>query len=255
MHAPPDRPTLLLTRPPREARRVAALLPGVDCLRMPLQATRLTPASALGDAATWAASAAIHIHVSRAAVAGAARIGSLGKGVHVAVGRATAQALAVRGVVCLRAAEDSEDSEGVLALPALQAVRGARIALYAAPGGRTHLQEALSARGAEVRTLWVYRRYPLRARPRAVQRLRCAAERAVLSASSVSLLEGLDLLLVERGLTTLRARPLIVASSRIAAVARDLGWRDVRIAKGASAAAFADAMRAIVHTPGAEADG
>lgn len=231
------------------------LAPDVDCLRMPLQATRLTPASTLGDLAAWAALACVHIYVSRAAVAGAARIGALREGLHVAVGRATAQALAARGVPCLRAAEDSEDSEGVLALAALQRVAGVRIAIYAAPGGRTRLQETLIARGADVRTLWVYRRYPLRARPPALRRLRSVMVRAVLSASSVSLLERLDQLLEARGLAALRTRPLIVASPRIAAVARELGWTDVHPAQGASAAAFADAMRALVHVMSAGSGG
>lgn len=241
------RPLLLSTRAPRETRALSALLaPVADCLAMPLQATKLAPRSALAQAAGWASQAEVHVYVSRSAVAGAQRLGVERRGLQVAVGRATALALAAGGPLPLHAGAGQEDSEGILALPALQQMAGLRVAIYAAPGGRTRIAEELGARGAMVRTLMVYRRYPLRARPAALRQLQAASARAVLSATSVSLLQGLDRTLLRHRLQVLRQRPLIVASARIAAAARALGWSEVCVADGASASAYALALRALL---------
>lgn len=248
------RPLLLSTRAPRETRALAALLaPAADCLAMPLQATRMAPRSALAEAASWASQAEVHVYVSRSAVAGARRLGVERRGLQVAVGRATALALAAGGPMPLHAGPGQEDSDGILALPALQQVAGLRVAIYAAPGGRTRIAEELGARGAVVRTLMVYRRYPLRARPAALRQLQAAGARAVLSATSVSLLQGLDRTLQRHRLQALRLRPLIVASPRIAAAARALGWSQVCVADGASASAFALALRALIAERGSVA--
>lgn len=219
---------------------------GCDCIRMPLQSTRSAPWSArLAAELAWAAGAALRIFVSRAAVRAASRLLPFAAtSAAIAVGAATAAALRALGQQCVQAPGGAEDSEGVLALPELQQVAGQRIAVLAAPGGRTRLVDALRARGADARAVMVYRRLPQRPRPAAVAALRLAADRVWLTASSGLLLAALDKVLIDHRLESLRARPLVVASARIAAQASALGYRDVRVARGASAAALVEALRA-----------
>lgn len=244
----PARPAVLLTRPRRESRDAARLLAahGCDGIRMPLQSTRIAPPSArLAADLAWAAGAASQVFVSRAAVRAAARLLPQASGAtRVAVGAATARALQELGLDCVQAPEGAEDSEGVLALPLLQQVRGLRIAVCAAPGGRTRLVDELRARGADARAVMVYGRLPQRPRPPALAALRAVADRAWLTASSGLLLAALDRVLIGQRLESLRARPLVVASARIADQARALGYRDVRTAHGASARALLDALGA-----------
>lgn len=78
-----------------------------------------------------------------------------------AVGAATANALQQHNIVAF--CPDDESSEGLLALPALQAVAGRQVALFCGRGGRTLLQDELQRRGAEVHRYEVYERLPLAA--------------------------------------------------------------------------------------------
>lgn len=244
-------PIVLLTRPRREARTAARALAaaGFAAIRMPLQATRRAPRSmALDTDLGWAAAATIQVFVSRAAVAAAhalARPALARATTRVAVGRATAAALNALGLTALAAPSDAEDSSGVLGLDELQRVSGKRIAIWAAPGGRELIAQTLSARGAEVRAIAVYRRLPVRPAVAAVRALRRSSA-VVLSATSAALLRELDRLLVQQRLTGLRARPLIVASARIAELATTLGFADVHIAAGASPVALIAAVRALI---------
>ncbi|MBL8245578.1 MAG: uroporphyrinogen-III synthase [Rhodanobacteraceae bacterium] len=239
---------VLLTRPRKESRETARTLAarGIGSIRMPLQATRRAPASArLAADLAFAGGASIQIFVSRAAVAAAAALAPsqlAAAGTRIAVGAATAAALERLGLSSVRTPGHAEDSEGILGLPVLQSVAGMRIAIWAAPGGRDRMATELALRGAEVRALMVYRRIPLRPRQPALRRLRLCPQAVVLSASSGLLLQALDAALARHRLTALRERPLIVASARIAALAAGLGYHDVRIARGASAQALAEAL-------------
>jgi len=79
----------------------------------------------------------------------------------IAVGGATAAALARHGIVALVPA--AESSEGILALSQLSDVVGKHILLCAGEGGRTTIAEALVARGADVQTVALYRRHAVAA--------------------------------------------------------------------------------------------
>lgn len=254
----PDAPLLLLTRPPTDARSAARWLAahGVATLCMPLQYTRRAPlTAALAADLRWAGEADIHVFVSRAAVAAAQTLAAQTLAhaqQRVAVGRATAAALTQLGLTAKCAPSGSEDSEGSLELPELQQVAGRRIALWLAPGGREHLAEQLARRGALVRSVAVYRRVDLAPRPAALATLREHADRLVLSATSALLLRRLHAVLEDANLSALRHQPLIVASARIAKTAAALGFARVLVAAGASAAAFADALKlylADLHNP------
>lgn len=248
MNHPPRHPVVLLTRPRRETRLAARALAarGIPSIRMPLQSTRRAPRSSALDADLgWAAAAAAQIFVSRAAVAAAmAAAPALVKdaSARVAVGRATVAMLERHGLTASVAPGNAEDSDGVLGLPALLEVRGKRIAIWAAPGGRERIADVLRERGADVRAIGVYRRLPCRPRTRPLRQLRLAADRVVLSATSGALLEALDGVLRRQGMTALRARPLVVASERIGERARMLGFERVAVAAGASAQALIAAL-------------
>ena len=78
----------------------------------------------------------------------------------IGVGAGTAAALRRAGIAA-PLAPTRMDSEGVLALPALQDVAGAEVGLVSAPGGRDAIAPALQARGARVLRADVYDRVPL----------------------------------------------------------------------------------------------
>lgn len=74
-----------------------------------------------------------------------------------AVGKATAAALAERGVK-VAAPDEGFNSEALLALDALQAVDGQRWLVLAGEGGRDLIARTLAERGATVRQVALYRR-------------------------------------------------------------------------------------------------
>jgi len=248
MKPEPPHPAVLLTRPRRESRATAHALAkqGIASIRLPLQATRRAPQSAaLDQDLGWAATANVHVFVSRAAVVAmlaAAPTWVVAGGALIAVGRATASALQRHGLPATSAPGHAEDSDGVLALSQLHNVQGARVAIWAAPGGRQRIAEVLVERGAAVRVIPVYRRVPQRPRPATLRQLRAAQDHCVLTATSGALLEALDRLLQRQRLLNLRERLLIVASERIAARAGALGYARVRVAAGASAQALIAAL-------------
>lgn len=77
-----------------------------------------------------------------------------------APGPGTAAVLTDLGVGDVRYPATSHDSEGLLALPALQAVRGQRFAIFRGDGGRELLGTTLVSRGATVDYVACYRRTP-----------------------------------------------------------------------------------------------
>jgi len=78
--------------------------------------------------------------------------------VTLAPGPGTAEALAAVGIAGARISATTFDSEGLLALPELADVRGKRVLILRGDGGREHLGDALTARGALVDYVACYRR-------------------------------------------------------------------------------------------------
>lgn len=149
-----------------------------------------------------------------------------------AVGKATARALEEVGLDPTLVPESSYDSEGLLALPALQDVKGWRVLIVRGNGGREHLRETLEARGASVEYLEVYRRRLPRRNP---ANLIANWDRLVdvVTVTSVQALENLFTLLGEAGAVHLRQTPLVVASQRIAARAAEMGCEQVLVSPSA----------------------
>ena len=75
-----------------------------------------------------------------------------------APGPGTAEALAAAGIADVRVPTTTYDSEGLLALPQLQAMAGRRVLVLRGDGGREVLAETLRTRGATVDCVACYRR-------------------------------------------------------------------------------------------------
>lgn len=141
-----------------------------------------------------------------------------------AVGRATARALAARALV----AEVPEDasSEGLLELLDTPSLAGARVLIVAGEGGRKTLRDALTGLGARVTEHLCYRRLPAPVGPETL-----AGVSAVLVASQDGFRLVARLWFDSGGRGDLL---VITASERIADLAAELGFSNVRVANGAA---------------------
>lgn len=175
------------------------------------------------------------VFTSPAAVRAAARLRALrprrGQA-WLAVGAGTAAALRRAGVDEV-AAPSRMDSEGLLALPALRAVRGRRIGLVTAPGGRGALAPALVRRGAEVVRADVYARTPVAPSPRSIAALASLDAQPWLALSSGEALRHVLAVLPADAAALLRRARVVAASARLADLAHAAGFDDVRIAADA----------------------
>jgi uroporphyrinogen-III synthase len=174
------------------------------------------------------------VFTSPAAVRFAARLAPLRtRAVVLAVGQGTARALRRHGIDAL--APERQDSEGLLAHPSLRELRGVRVALIGAPGGRGLLREALAARGAVLRELHVYRRVAPRLSRRHIAAVEALPRSARVLLSSAEALDNLHALLPPLAWKKLCATTAIASSERLAEVARAGGFARVRIAASALA--------------------
>ncbi len=147
----------------------------------------------------------------------------------VAIGAATAQALADKGFPAAITPAKGFDSESLLAMPAFARLKGCRVLLVRGHGGRELLAETFAARGAEVDLLEVYRRdCPTVCPPEALAELDCCRLKATLVTSAQSL-DCLMQLMSGARLAKLRSAPLIVFSERIASLAKKQGFCTTRV--------------------------
>jgi uroporphyrinogen-III synthase len=215
---------VLVTRPQAQAGRLARLIEEAGAR------VHLFPAIVVEDLAPPPALGRLHefdlaVFVSPTAVAKAMpHVPAWPAALCVAaVGGGTRRELEKRGVGDVIAPTRGADSEALLALPEMQAVRGKRIAILRGDGGRELLGETLAARGAKVDYLACYRRL----RPQPPARPWRAGE---LDAVTVSSSQGLENLFEVLDPAMLRATPLFVPHPRIAARARALAAREVVLA-------------------------
>ena len=150
------------------------------------------------------------------------------------VGAGTSLALARRGVRAM-VPEERSDSEGLIALPELASIRGQRVVLVGAPGGRDLIAPALRRRGARVQHVHVYRRE----RPRLTQRhfdaFAGARNPLITLLSSAEALVNLVALVPRALLARLRGQIVVVSSARLALAARSQGFTEIVQAKSALA--------------------
>jgi uroporphyrinogen-III synthase len=136
------------------------------------------------------------------------------------------------------------DSEGLLALPALRALRGRDVGLVTAPGGRGTITPALVRRGARVLRADVYARAPVAPSPRAVASLRALPTRPWLALSSGEALSLVLASLPADVAARLRQARVVAASARLQALARAEGMDDVVVAASARPADLVAAVQA-----------
>jgi uroporphyrinogen-III synthase len=150
-----------------------------------------------------------------------------------APGAGTAAELTAAGVERVRFPVHGAGSEALLDDALLQQLEGARVGLVTAPGGRELLAEALQARGARLCVAHVYERQPLRPSAARLSALAQLPAHSALLVSSAEALSGLWEALDEAGRSSLRERACVVASPRLQAQARELGFRTLVLAEDA----------------------
>lgn len=198
------------------------------------------------DIAIFTSPAAVRFACGLGATHGRARI--------MAPGAGTLHALHRAGFTKAQAPA-REDSEGILALPLLQRVRGLRVGIIGAAGGRGLLDRELSVRGATVLHAHVYRRLPARLDRRHIEALlRDAQEPLYVLLSSAEALTNICSALPGDARRALCAGTAVASSARLATAARDAGFARVlrAISAGAEAmlqAALADAAPGAVSMP------
>jgi uroporphyrinogen-III synthase len=169
-------------------------------------------------------------------------------GPHIAaVGKASAKALAARGLEVNLQPQSQFNSEALLALPELQQVAQKRIVIFRGVGGRELLAEQLIQRAATVDYAECYQRCLPQPKPQQLQQITqalCAGAIQLVTATSNESLQNLHSLLGNESATCLNQTTIIGVSQRMLAVAKTLQLQHVRIAAQASDQAIVDEILA-----------
>lgn len=155
------------------------------------------------------------------------------------IGAATIAEFA-RWDIAAHGGSEAMSSEGLLALPELQAIAGERILILRGVGGRETLAMTLRARGAQVDYAECYRRVEP-ALDAEQQRLLRAVQFDAISVNSGETLQNL----MRYDSESMRALPLIVPSARVGDEAKALGFTRVITAANAGASATLAALQSI----------
>lgn len=137
------------------------------------------------------------------------------------VGPATLAALVERGYRPTIEPVDGSDSEALLAHDALSAARigGCSVAIVRGSGGRALLGDELTARGAEVQYVEVYRRRPPVGFDAAL-----ATRADIVTVTSAEGVENLLAVLAEPARSQVLRKPLVTSGARVTEVARHAGF-------------------------------
>lgn len=227
----------VVTRPRQDSVALAAALAtqGAETLTLPMlaispRAPTLAPArAALADAIIFVSANAVRHGLSWVnAVCGINRTNEI-----FALGPATATALREAGVVTVQTAPSGNDSEALIALPALQRVGDSRVLIVAgdsATGGRATLAAGLRARGAIVDELVCYERHAITVSTeerRALQDFLAHRESVAFFALSVETVTALVANLAD--VTGWESQLFLVPHARVAEAAHQLGIRHTAI--------------------------
>ena len=161
-----------------------------------------------------------------------------------AVGQATAEVLAQHGYPASLVPANRFDSEGLLAMPELEAMAGKRVLIVRGQSGREKLAESLRSRGAHVDYAEVYQRLLTKQ----ALTFEDGDIDVILITSSEALLH-LYQMAIDTAKPWLLEKQLLVLHERIAMRARELGFKlNPVIAEQASEAALLDALQSIQHS-------
>ncbi|MCC7546978.1 MAG: uroporphyrinogen-III synthase [Burkholderiales bacterium] len=250
----PARNCILLTRPEAESRQLAQALQGLDaeCIVFPtLEIRPIEPdarvLACVDSLERYALAIFVSVNAVRCGLSLVRSRRAWPAGTQVAaIGAATAQALSDAGFERVLAPGSGNDSEALLAHPALGLIRDARVLLVRGVGGREHLARTLRERGAQVDYLEAYRRVVPDAD---VRPLRLLINQGQVCATVAASAEGLDNLVQMLGRESARilgTRPVLVHHARIAAAAAALGFVDARVVP-AEAHAMEPVLRACLE--------
>ena len=164
-----------------------------------------------------------------------------------ALGAGSAAALKRCGIYGVRIPSAGSDSEALLAHPDLQDVRGQDVGLLTAPGGRGLLAKRLRARGAHLRIAEVYRREALAIAPARLRALAALRGNVALLLTSQEAFDPLWQSLSPALRKRLSGRPCVVASDRLATLARSRGFHHVLRARDARPSSLVAALTSRVE--------
>lgn len=228
---------IAITRPAGTGRALARRVRALGGTPLSLPGSSLRPprdAKAARAELRAALACEVVIFTSPAAVRFARATGPLRSHAHVlAPGAGTLHALRRAGLASTQA-PTREDSEGILALPVLRNVRGQRIGIVGAAGGRGLLDRELAARGASVAHGFVYRRLPARLDRRHADALRRDTRKPLfVLLSSAEALANILGGLPDDANRALLAGTAVASSPRLATAARKAGFARVLRAESA----------------------
>lgn len=237
---PDDHPlaglSIVVTRPQRQGEITAKALMAAGATAIELPVLSITLCACAIDVSGLARAYAV-IFVSANAVKhgfeALRKNGGLPRGAMIAaIGEATTRALTEAGVAAVVSPQQSIDSEGLLALPQLQAaqVKGQHVVIVrgkSAGGGRRVLEATLAARGATVDALECYERQSLVPPAARIESLveSLSANFAVMALSVETLESLLKIFAPHRD--WLRNAWILVPNARVADAARARGFSRV----------------------------
>ena len=247
---------VVVTRPRAAADALAAALEreGARVIVFPALAIEDLPASPelaalLSDLSRFRLAIFVSAHAVEKGLAAVARFGPWPSGLAVAaIGDATAQALRNSGFSGVISPHDRHDSEQLLALPRLQAVRGENIIVFRGEGGRERLKEELEARGASVVYAECYRRVRPRTDPQPILDALARGEVQAVSVLSAETLENFVAMIGPDGQKRLGSVALAVPHSAVASGPDARRFARVIVA-GHGAPGLVAALSAIRVTP------
>lgn len=165
----------------------------------------------------------------------------------IAVGPATGAAMA-DWQLNLEIAQQGSTSESLLQWPQLQNMAQQKVLILRGQGGRETLAQTLTARGAQVDYIELYRRALPKVDCSSLERILMAGERVILTVTSGDGLRNL-LVLLEKQIKPLQQCPLIVVSGRLLEFAQNLGFQHVALARSAASEDIFDAVVQLQSEP------
>ena len=243
---------VLVTRPQNQAENLARLIEscGGEAIRFPvIEIAEPQDTQALLAVIDRLKNFAIAIFISPNAVNRAMNLilarGGLPQATRVAcVGRGSARELKHFGIENVIVPQDRFDSEALLGLPELQAMKGKRVVIFRGDGGRELLGDTLKTRGAEIEYAECYRRVRPTTDMTPLLRRWARGEIDIVSITSVDGLHSLFDMVGKAGQQWLIRTPIIVVSERMVEVCRELGFKtEPRVATTASDEAILEAIQ------------
>lgn len=158
-----------------------------------------------------------------------------------AIGQATAERLRHHTVEAEQAGP-AMNSESLLQHPNLQALQQQKVLIVRGDGGRDYLREQLQARGATVDYCDVYQRMPCSYPPGTLKKLLNQGLDFLTVTSTETIQQLLDQAIIDGVQNHITATTLIVPGLRVAAFARQKGFRHICVADNAGVAAMLEAL-------------